>query len=262
MGQPTNGVAVVPARLWPCKPVNGGMAQVTQVSIDSAEPSRPAGAIGQPGTLEPSAGRDQPGPIEWVMSTLIRKLAWSRLSDPKVAVAVSGAGLLLGMLVGATAPNAETLPIRLPLSVLPALAHHVILASVMLYAGDILACLGLAGMLWAHSQGWRPNPRHLLLVSAAIVAVMVSLTPVGSSDTASYAAYGHIAAQGGDPYTTNPQAWGDYAYWHVVGTMWKTQSSVYGPVATMIQSFAASIGGADVATTIWVLMILNGAAFI
>jgi hypothetical protein len=138
----------------------------------------------------------------------------------------------------------------------------VVLASVMLYAGNILACLGLAGMLWAHSQGWRPNPRHLLLVSAAIVAVMVSLTPVGSSDTASYAAYGHIAAQGGDPYTTNPQAWGDYAYWHVVGTMWKTQSSVYGPFATAIQSFAASIGGSDVAATIWVLMILNGAVFI
>jgi hypothetical protein len=197
------------------------------------------------------------------MSTVIRKLAWSRLADPKVAITVSGAGLLLGMLVGAMAPNAETLPIRLPLSsLLPSLAHHVVLASVMLYAGNILACLGLAGMLWAHSQGWRPNPRHLLLVSAAIVAVMVSLTPVGSSDTASYAAYGHIAAQGGDPYTTNPQAWGDYAYWHVVGTMWKTQSSVYGPFATAIQSFAASIGGSDVAATIWVLMILNGAVFI
>jgi hypothetical protein len=180
-----------------------------------------------------------------------------------VAITVSGAGLLLGMLVGAMAPNAETLPIRLPLSsLLPSLAHHVVLASVMLYAGNILACLGLAGMLWAHSQGWRPDPRHLLLVSAAIVAVMVSLTPVGSSDTASYAAYGHIAAQGGDPYTTNPQAWGDYAYWHVVGTMWKTQSSVYGPFATAVQWFAASIGGSDVAATIWVLMILNGAVFI
>jgi hypothetical protein len=108
------------------------------------------------------------------MSTVIRKLAWSRLADPKVAITVSGAGLLLGMLVGAMAPNAETLPIRLPLSsLLPSLAHHVVLASVMLYAGNILACLGLAGMLWAHSQGWRPNPRHLLLVSAAIVAVMV-----------------------------------------------------------------------------------------
>ena len=44
--------------------------------------------------------------------------------------------------------------------------------------------------------------------------------------------------------------------------MWKQQSSVYGPFATVIQSFAASIGGSHVATTIWVLMILNGAVFI
>ncbi len=225
---------------------------MTHVSTHSAE-----------STDEPVVGRGPAGPVEWLMSTVIRKLAWSRLSDPRVAITVSGAGLLLGMLVGAMAPNAETLPIRLPLSsLLPSLAHHVVLASVMLYAGNILACLGLAGMLWAHSQGWRPDPRHLLLISAAIIAVMVSLTPVGSSDTASYAAYGHIAAQGGDPYTTNPQAWGDYAYWHVVGTMWKTQSSVYGPFATVIQSIAASIGGSDVAATIWVLMILNGAVFI
>ena len=61
-------------------------------------------------------------------------------------------------------------------------------------------------MLWAHSQGWRPNPRHLFLVSAAIVAIMVCLTPVGSSDTASYAAYGRIASLGGNPYMTNPTA--------------------------------------------------------
>jgi len=199
------------------------------------------------------------------MSTLIRKLAWSRLSDPKVAVAVSASGLLLGMLLGATAPNAETLPIRLPLSyLLPSLNHQHVIASLILYASDILACLGLAGMLWAHSQGWRPNPRHLLLISSAIVAVMVCLTPVGSSDTASYAAYGRIAAQGGNPYTTNPLAWlGPHsAYTHAVGTMWKAQSSVYGPFATVIQSFAASIGGPHVATTVWVLMILNGAVFI
>jgi hypothetical protein len=236
---------------------------VTHVSTQPVESPGAAGQPGRSGTDDRVIRRGPAGPVEWLMSTVIRKLAWSRLADPKVAITVSGAGLLLGMLVGAMAPNAETLPIRLPLSsLLPSLAHHVVLASVMLYAGNILACLGLAGMLWAHSQGWRPNPRHLLLVSAAIVAVMVSLTPVGSSDTASYAAYGHIAAQGGDPYTTNPQAWGDYAYWHVVGTMWKTQSSVYGPFATAIQSFAASIGGSDVAATIWVLMILNGAVFI
>jgi hypothetical protein len=241
---------------------------VAQVSIDSADPSRPAvtdpaKTVAQPDAPAGATRQGRFDPVEWVMSRVIRKLAWSKLSEPKVAIAVSGVGLLLGMLVGATAPNAETLAIRLPLSsLLPSLAHHVVVASVMLYAGNILACLGLAGMLWAHSQGWRPDPRYLLLVSAAIVAVMVSLTPVGSSDTASYAAYGDIAAHGGNPYTTNPQVWGDLPYLNVVGTMWKTQSSVYGPFATVIQSFAASIGGSNVAATIWVVMILNGAAFI
>jgi hypothetical protein len=207
------------------------------------------------------------GPVEWVMSRVIRKLAWSRLSDPVVALTLSATGLLLGMIVGATAPNAETIPLRLPLSILPALGHsetNVVIASILLYTGNILACLGLAGMLWAHSQGWRPNPRHLLLASAAIVAVMVSLTPVGSSDTGSYAAYGRIAALGGNPYTTGPQAFlGPHnPYTVTVGTLWKTQPSVYGPFATVIQSFAASIGGPHVNITVWALMILNGLVFI
>ncbi len=199
------------------------------------------------------------------MSTVIRTLAWSRLSHPKIAITVSGVGLLGGMLVGATAPNPETLQIRLPLSdLLPSLGHHGVIAMVLLYTGDILACLGLAGMLWAHSQGWRPDPRRLLLVSAAIVAVMVSLTPVGSSDTASYAAYGRIASLGGNVYTASPLAFlgRNSAYAHIIGAVWKRQPSVYGPFATMIQSFAASIGGTHVATTVWVLMILNGIVFI
>ena len=202
------------------------------------------------------------------MSTVIRKLAWSKLSDPKVAVTVSGLGLLLGMAVGATAPNTATLPTQLPLShLLPSLTADKVFTMVLLYAGDVFACLGLAGMLWAHSQGWRPRPRHLFIVSAAVVAVMVSLTPVGSSDTASYAAYGRIAALGGNPYLTSPQAWlrhhhNYYPYLRLIGSSWTKQASVYGPFATAIQRFAASIGGADPATTIWILMILNGAVFL
>ena len=241
---------------------------MTQVSTPPADPSRSAGSpgSGRVATVDGASGGPQPGgPIERFMSALIRRLAWSRLSDPKVAISVSGAGLLLGMLLGATAPNAETLAIRLPLSnLLPSLAGQHILASLMLYTGDVLACLGLAGMLWAHSQGWRPNPRHLLLISSAVIAVMVCLTPVGSSDTASYAAYGRIASLGGNPYTTNPLRFlGRHSeYFGVVGSLWKRQPSVYGPYATAIQSFAASIGGHHVATTIWVLMILNGLAFI
>jgi hypothetical protein len=202
------------------------------------------------------------------MSTVIRKLSWSKLSQPQVAVTVSGLGLLLGMLVGATAPNTATLQTRLPLShLLPSLTHDNVFTMVLVYAGDVFACLGLAGMLWAHSQGWRPRPRHLFLVSAAVVAVMVSLTPVGSSDTASYAAYGRITAQGGNPYVSSPAAWlrhhpGDHGYFRLVGLAWTHVASVYGPFATAIQRFAASIGGADAATTIWILMILNGAVFL
>jgi hypothetical protein len=37
---------------------------------------------------------------------------------------------------------------------------------------------------------------------------------------------------------------------------------VYGPVATAVQAFAAWAGGASVVTTIWVLMVVNGAVFI
>ena len=240
---------------------------MTQVSTGPAGPGQ-AGPVGRLRPRSPLDGEGPNGPIERVMSTVIRKLSWSRLSDPKVAMTVSGVGLLLGVLVGATAPNAETLSVRLPLSyLLPSLGHseaNVIIASVVLYLGDVLACLGLAGMLWAHSQGWRPNPRHLLLASSAIVAVMVSLTPVGSSDTASYAAYGRISLTGGNPYLTNPQAWlGVHSpYFQAVGSLWKAQPSVYGPFATWIQTFAAWVGGPHVATTIWVLMMLNGAVFI
>jgi hypothetical protein len=243
------------------------MAQVTQASIQPSDPpvrsADGAGAAGT-GTADPVLERTPRGPIERLMSTVIRRLAWSRLSDPKVALVVSGLGLLLGLLVGATAPNTETLPLRLPLShLLPSLIHEPVLASAMLYSGDLLACLGLAGMLWAHSQGWRPDPRYLLLASGVIVAIMVSLTPVGSSDTASYAAYGRIAALGGNPYTTTPLAGvHSAAYLSAIGSIWKTQVSVYGPIATAVQWVAASIGGANVVTTVWILMILNGAVFL
>jgi hypothetical protein len=256
------GGAATPAPQRPRWSATGGMAQVTRVSAHSPDTPDLAGSSGETGAVEQPGRR---GPVELVMSFVIRKLSWSRLSDPKVAVTVSGLGLLLGMVVGATAPNVETLSIKLPLSrLLPSLAGDTAVSMTILYTGDVLACLGLAGMLWAHSQGWRPDPRRLLLISAGIVAIMVSLTPVGSSDTASYAAYGRIAALGKNPYTTSPlKALGAHSpYLDVVGKVWKGQKSVYGPIATLFQRFAAMIGGPDVVVTIWALMILNGLVFI
>src|SRR5258707_15432876 len=93
---------------------------------------------------------------------------------------------------------------------------------------------------------------------------MVSLPPVGSSDTASYAAYGRIAALGGNPYLTNPQSFlgPNSPYTLAVGVHWKATPSVYGPIATLVQKFAATIGGADAVTTIWILLIPTGMVFI
>src|SRR5258708_22974324 len=270
------------------------MAEVTRASIDSggppgsaAKPGRvsqagdaaaagsasragsvaagPVKQAGRPGTRGPVEGH---GLIERVMSTVIRKLAWSRLANPRVAVTLSGCGLLLGALVGAMAPNTVTLPIKLPLTqflqhFLPSLRYDNVLTFILLYAGDILACLGLAGMLWAHSQGLRPDPRKLLLVSAGVVAVLVSLTPVGSSDTASYAAFGRISALGGNPYTDSPFSFLQHSsYLPIVGHIWQPQPSNYGPISTRVQPFAATIGGADPPTTICGLMILHCLRFL
>ena len=200
---------------------------------------------------------------------MIRRLAWSPLSDPMVALSLSGAGLLLGMIVGATAPNAETVPVRLPLSfILPALAlghseTNVVIASILLYTGNILACLGLAGMLWAHSQGWRPNPKHLLWASTAIIAVMVSLTPGWLLRHRELCGLRpDRRTLGGNPYVTNPLAFLGRILPTPTPSARKKQPSVYGPFATIIQSFAAGIGGPHVWATIWALMILNGAVFI
>ena len=48
----------------------------------------------------------------------------------------------------------------------------------------------------------------------------------------------------------------------LVSPKWQATPSVYGPVATWTQLFAAWIGGARPWLTIWVLMIMTGAAFL
>ena len=77
------------------------------------------------------------GPVERVMSTVIRKLAWSRLANPRVAITVAGLGLLLGRdRRRHRAEHRDAARSRLPLShLLPSLAGHNILALALLYRG-------------------------------------------------------------------------------------------------------------------------------
>jgi hypothetical protein len=120
-------------------------------------------------------------------------------------------------------------------------------------------------MLWANSRGWSPNPRKVFWTVAGAIAVLVNITPVGSSDAASYAAYGRIAALGHDPYTFTPYdlpGHGHNPYTMLVSQQWQGTPSVYGPVATWTHLLAALIGGTKTWATIWVLMIMIGAAFL
>ncbi|MGW1068916.1 hypothetical protein ACWD4F_30900 [Streptomyces aureus] len=87
-------------------------------------------------------------------------------------------------------------------------------------AGIVLSCLGTLTLVQAHEQGWRPKPRALFGAKAFVTFLVANLTPVGSSDTASYVAYGRIAALGGDPYVTTPARLGG-AYAHLVSNAWQ-----------------------------------------
>lgn len=191
----------------------------------------------------------------------VRRYLDGPLGTARVACSMSVAGLILLMLVAASAPNVNTLLLRLPLSVLPAqpawLTYPVMILAVL------LECGGLAGTLVAHSRGWSPNPRRLFGVSALFVLAFMNLTPVGSGDTASYAAYGRIASLGYDPYTTTPyDALQHTAYYSLISPSWRNTPSVYGPVATWIQQAAASIGGDRPWLTIWMLLVFNGLVFL
>jgi hypothetical protein len=234
-------------------------------TITAPQPVAPARKLAEP----PIPG----GRVEAMMGRLIKVLAHSRLARPLPAVTLSALGIggvaFVGLCATAPRPSVATPPVLLPLTSLARDlgAPHLpdIVADLIMYASIGLCCLGLAMMLWANSRGWSPNPRKVFWTAAGAIAVLVNITPVGSSDAASYAAYGRIAALGYNPYTFTPSMLPGHKhnpYTMLVSPQWQGTPSVYGPVATWTHLLAALLGGAKPWATIWVLMIMIGAAFL
>jgi hypothetical protein len=228
-------------------------------------PQRPVPKLAEP----PIPG----GRVEALMGRLIKVLAHSRLARPLPAVTLSVLGVagvaFVGLCATAPRPSVATPPVLLPLtSVARDLgAPHLpdLVANGIMYLSIGLSVLGLAMMLWANSRGWSPSPRKVFAVAAGAIAVLVNITPVGSSDIASYATYGKIAALGHDPYTFLPSMLpgGKHnPYTMLVSPQWQETPSVYGPVATWTHLVAALIGGSKPWATIWVLLIMIGLAFL
>ena len=90
------------------------------------------------------------------------------------------------------------------------------------------------------------------------LAVLALLTgPFGSADHTNYAAYGRIAALGGDPYLTPPSGWPtpDLVI-SAVEPPWTDTVSVYGPFATLLQSLSSHLAGENLRQTVWVWQLL------
>jgi hypothetical protein len=121
---------------------------------------------------------------------------------------------------------------------------------------------GLALTMSAARRGWSVPPQLILAAGIAAAAALALVPPFGSSDHLSYAAYGRMVITGHDPYTTTPAALarlGDPIARAVQD--WRTSPSDYGSLATAGQALASLIGGTSVRLTVFVLSLLNVAAF-
>ncbi len=136
------------------------------------------------------------------------------------------------------------------------------LAVALAGAGLLAGTAGLALTLFATRRGW-PLPVRALLLAGLLAAVALTLAPpFGSSDPLSYAAYGRLLVTGHNPYATAPDVLarlGDPVARAVQD--WRTTPSDYGTVATAGQALASLIGGTSARLTVFVLSVLDLAAF-
>ncbi|NIZ91920.1 hypothetical protein [Kineococcus rubinsiae] len=193
-----------------------------------------------------------------------------RTTPPRTALAAAAVSLLLWAAVAAAGPSAASPdlgpgggpPFDLGLHPSSAVVSVLLAASWLL--GGTAVLLGLAAV----GRGWRPRPGRVLLTGGLAALVVLLVPPVGSADHLSYAAYGRIAALGGDPYVQAPDAFagGSDPVASAVRAPWRSTPSVYGPVGTALQALASLLGGPSVRATVWwgqalVVLAWTGAAF-
>jgi hypothetical protein len=179
------------------------------------------------------------------------------LTPPALLLALVSAVLLVG--TAALGPSAAEPPLRagtgwrtaLPpwsLDAHPGSGLVTALLAAAYLAGGAAVALGLMAV----RRGEQP-PRGTLRVAAVLAVLAVLVPPLGSADHVNYAAYGRIAAAGGDPYIEAPVRWAGGAdpVTAAVEAPWTTTPSIYGPVATVVQAATSLVGGDSLRTTVW-----------
>jgi len=101
---------------------------------------------------------------------------------------------------------------------------------------------GLA--LLAAARGHAPSIRTLLPVALGLHALLALVPPPGSQDVYQYLFYGKMAAfLGANPYMVEPSRFATDPWFDQ--TTWVDQTSVYGPVWTLLGTAAVRVAGRD-----------------
>lgn len=130
-------------------------------------------------------------------------------------------------------------------------------------AGVVLGAAGLALTLRAMRAGWTVRAWPVLIAGVLAAVVLSQLGPFGSSDFLSYAAYGRELVTGHNPYVITPAALGRAGdpVARAAGD-WAGTPSVYGALANGVFGLASLAGGTSARLTVWLLDMVNAAAFV
>ncbi|WP_308250592.1 polyprenol phosphomannose-dependent alpha 1,6 mannosyltransferase MptB [Nonomuraea rhizosphaerae] len=179
-----------------------------------------------------------------------------------IPVTAVGASIALTIVIGLLGPSAMVPALagpgwQPPYSLDARPDPHLVIA--LAAAAIVLGALGCLGLLLSRSA---PSARALVILGCAAAGLLAFLPPSGSADHLNYAAYGRMVVLGVNPYTHGALDLPGDPIARAVERPWQEEPSVYGPVATGVQALASWVGGDSLRLTIFVLALVNAAAFV
>ncbi|MEV0582714.1 polyprenol phosphomannose-dependent alpha 1,6 mannosyltransferase MptB [Nonomuraea sp. NPDC050310] len=190
----------------------------------------------------------------------------------KAALLASAASVLLTLTIGLLGPSAVVPaltgePWQPPYSLQATPSPHLVIG--LAAAVLVLGGMGLVGGLLAIRTSptrvaeWATGKaRWVVAAGYAAATALAFVPPSGSADHLNYAAYGRMVTLGLDPYVLGAVDLPGDPVAAAVESPWREEPSVYGPVATAVQALASWIGGDSVRLTVFVLAVVNVAAFV